>query len=92
MRYFVAASKFFPHIFVAVSTPTMPTPSDWKSVIDAVVNNFSASNIVAVLASVVGVGIIFVFLWWGVRLAFRSIMGAVKNGTLSINSGRRKKN
>lgn len=90
MRYFVAAFKFFPHIFAAAS-PSMPAPSDWKAVIDAVVTNFSAANIVTVLASVVGAGIVFVFLWWGVRLAFRSIMGAVKNGTLSINSGRRRK-
>lgn len=91
MRYFVAASKFFPHIFATSTAPAVPTPSDWKTVIDAVVSNFSVANIVTVLASVVGAGIIFVFLWWGVRLAFRSIMGAVKNGTLSINSGRRRR-
>lgn len=72
-------------------TPANPTPSDWQSVISSVTSTFSTANIVAVLASVVGAGIVFVFLWWGVRLAFRSIMGAVKNGTLSINSGRRRR-
>lgn len=71
--------------------PTMPGPSDWSSVITNVTSNFSVANIVGVLASVVLSGIVFVFLWWGVRLAFRSIMGAVKNGTLSINSGRRRR-
>lgn len=76
---------------LAASTSANPTPSDWASVISSVTSSFSTANIVAVLASVVGAGIIFVFLWWGVRLAFRSIMGAVKNGTLSINSGRRRR-
>lgn len=70
------------------TTPATPTPADWKSVIDAVTASFSVANIVAVLAAVVSAGIIFVFLWWGVRLAFRSIMGAVKNGTLTINAKR----
>lgn len=74
-----------------VTTPANPTPSDWQSIISSVTSTFSTANIVAVLASVVGAGIVFVFLWWGVRLAFRSIMGAVKNGTLSINSGRRRR-
>lgn len=84
--------SFLPLFLLSSGTsPTMPTPSDWSSVITAVTSNFSVSNIVAVLASVVLAGIVFVFLWWGVRLAFRSIMGAVKNGTLSINSGRRRR-
>lgn len=72
-------------------TPTMPTPSDWATIITNVTSNFSVANIVTVLASVVAAGIVFVFLWWGIRLAFRSIMGAVKNGTLSINSGRKRR-
>lgn len=73
------------------SVPANPTPADWQSIISSVTSSFSTANIVAVLASVVAAGIVFVFLWWGVRLAFRSIMGAVKNGTLSINSGRRRR-
>lgn len=73
------------------SGPTMPGPSDWSSVITNVTSNFSTSNIVSVLASVVLAGIGFVFLWWGVRLAFKSIMGAVKHGSLSINPGRRRR-
>lgn len=76
---------------LSTTTPTVPTPSDWSSVINGVTSAFSTANIVGVLASVVVAGIVFVFLWWGVRLAFRSIMGAVKNGTLSINSGRRRR-
>lgn len=63
-------------------------PTDWANIITGVTGQFSVANIVAVIASVVAAGIGFVFLWWGVRIAFRSIMGAVKNGTLSINAKR----
>lgn len=78
-------------VLPAASTPANPVPSDWASVITGVTTAFSTTNIVAVIASVVAAGIGAVFLWWGMRLAFRSIMGAVKNGTLSINSGRRRR-
>lgn len=75
--------------FLQMASPAPLPPSTWSSVIDGVTGYMTPAQIVGVLASVVGAGIVFVFLWWGVRLAFRSIMGAVKNGTLSINSGRR---
>lgn len=90
MKFMTIYRLFFPGVLSSTS-PTMPTAADWSSVITNVTSNFSVANIVAVLASVVAAGIVFVFLWWGVRLAFRSIMGAVKNGTLSINSGRRRR-
>lgn len=90
MKYMTVLALFYPK-FLASSAPSAPAPNDWKPVIDAVTAIFSTSNIVTVLASVVAGGIVFVFLWWGVRLAFRSVMGAVKNGTLSINSGRRRR-
>lgn len=75
----------------SVATPSEVTAATWGSVIDAVTKIMSPTMIVSVLVSVVAAGIGFVLLWWGVRLAFRSIMGAVKNGTLSINSGRRRR-
>lgn len=90
-KCFFDVSPFAMGLLASASGSSTPTASDWKSVIDAVIGSFSSANIVAVLASVVGAGIVFVFLWWGIRLAFRSIMGAVKNGTLSINSGRRRR-
>ncbi len=84
--------KFFHLPFIlASSTPSRPDyvdATDWASVISNVIGQFSVANIVAVIASVVLAGIGFVFLWWGVRLAFNSIMGAVKRGSLSINSRR----
>ena len=76
MKYMTVLALFYPKFLVASSSsPSAPAPNDWKPVIDAVTAIFSTSNIVAVLASVVAGGIIFVFLWWGVRLAFRSVMG-----------------
>ena len=75
----------------AAPSITMPTVQDWSPVVKAVTDNFTTSNIIGVLAAVVGTGIVFVFLWWAVRLAFRSIMGAVKGGTLSINSGKKRR-
>ncbi|MCH5257952.1 MAG: hypothetical protein J1D87_11715 [Lachnospiraceae bacterium] len=90
MKFMTVAAKFFPAV-ITTTAPTMPTPADWATIITSVTSNFSVANIVLVLASVVTAGIVFVFLWWGIRLAFRSIMGAVKNGSLSINGGRKKK-
>lgn len=75
--------------FAAASVTPLP-PSTWDAVIEAVTDYFTPTSVVAVLAAVVGTGVVFVFLWWGIRLAFRSIMGAVKNGTLSISSGKRR--
>lgn len=81
-----------PYVMVGAAATAAPLPpSTWTDVIDNVTSTFTVAGIVAVLAAVVAAGIGFVFLWWGVRLAFRSIMGAVKNGTLSINSGRRRR-
>nr|CDL65984.1 unnamed protein product [uncultured bacterium] len=77
-----------PFILASGSTVTGVNPADWASIIEGVTGQFSVANIVAVIASVVAAGIGFVFLWWGVRIAFRSIMGAVKNGSLSINARR----
>lgn len=83
--------KFMNLPFILASSSSGPDyvdATDWASVITNVIGQFSVANIVAVIASVVLAGIGFVFLWWGVRLAFNSIMGAVKRGSLSINSRR----
>lgn len=88
LKFMTLANMMYP---VFASTPPRPDyvdASDWSTVITNVIGQFSVANIVAVIASVVLAGIGFVFLWWGVRLAFNSIMGAVKRGSLSINSRR----
>lgn len=85
-KFMTLANILYP-VF-ASDPPDYVDASDWSTVITNVVGQFSVANIVAVIASVVLAGIGFVFLWWGVRLAFNSIMGAVKRGSLSINSRR----
>lgn len=66
------------------STSTTVTNTDWKTVIDSVVAQFSVSTIVQVLVSIVTAGIGFVFLWWGVRKAYRAIMSAVRKGRMGV--------
>lgn len=87
-KFMTLASILYPVFASEPTTPDYVDASDWSTVITNVVGQFSVANIVAVIASVVLAGIGFVFLWWGVRLAFNSIMGAVKRGSLSINSRR----
>lgn len=49
-----------------------------KQVVDSVTGTFSLAQIAGVLSAVVGVGIGFVFLWWGVRKAYAFVMSAVQ--------------
>lgn len=78
-------------LMILATGETAVSPTDWASVITGVTSQFSVANIVGTISAVVASGIGFVFLWWGVRKAFSSIMGAVKNGTLSINARRRRR-
>ena len=41
--------------------------TDFSSVITAIQQQISVENVVAILATVVGVSVGFVFMWWGVR-------------------------
>lgn len=54
------------------------------SILEAITSTMSVSQLVAMIAGIVGVGMTFVFLWWGVRKGFRSIMGAVTKGKLKV--------
>lgn len=53
-------------------------------VVTSVLAQFSAANIVAMLAGIIGGTIGIRFLWWGVRKAFKSIMGVVTGGRLKV--------
>lgn len=78
--YFVGISV----LFSGGSTSTSVTNADWKTVIDSVIGQYSVANIVQVLVSIVTAGIGFVFLWWGVRKAYRAIMSAVRKGRMGV--------
>lgn len=58
--------------------------NDIKGVVDAVTTQFSTTNIIAMLAGIIGGTIGIRFLWWGVRKAFRSIMGVVTGGKMRV--------
>lgn len=49
-----------------------------KQVVNSVTGTFSLAQIAGVLSAVVGAGIGFVFLWWGVRKAYAFVMSAVQ--------------
>lgn len=55
-----------------------------SEVVTSVLTQFSAANIVAMLAGIIGGTIGIRFLWWGVRKAFKSIMGVVTGGRLKV--------
>lgn len=54
-----------------------------KPVIDPILKQFSVANIVALLASVMGAGIVFVFLWWAIRRGIKILMAAIRKGRVS---------
>lgn len=72
MNYFVLAS--------GGSTSSSVTVSDWSKLITDVTSQFSVTNIVQVMSTIIVSGIGFVFLWWGARKAYRALMSAVRRG------------
>lgn len=64
----------------AAATATPVGFSDIESILTAVTTQFSVSNIIAMIAGILGVTVGFVFLWWGVRKGFRAIVSAATKG------------
>lgn len=62
------------------STNVSVTASDWAQLIQDVIGQFSVTNIVQVMSTIIVAGIGFVFLWWGARKAYRALMSAVRRG------------
>ena len=61
------------------STPSVST-SDISGIMTAVTDQFSVSNITTFIAYIIGTAVVFVFLWWGVRKAWKAIMAATTRG------------
>lgn len=74
-----------PALFLA-ETPTMaPIGYDQiSSILTSVTSQFSVSNIVAMIAGILGVTVVFVFLWWGVRKGFKAITKAATRGKPTV--------
>lgn len=65
---------------IMATATTDVTASTWAEVISNVTSQFSVTNIVQVMSTIIVSGISFVFLWWGARKAFRAIMSATRKG------------
>lgn len=57
---------------------------DFTSFITALTSSITASQVLTVLASVVGVGMTFFLMWLGVKKAVRSFTTAVSTGRIRI--------
>ena len=60
---------------------TYATISD---IVDSVLTQFSAANIVAMLGGIIGGVVGIRFLWWSLRKAFRAVMGTVTGGKMGV--------
>lgn len=75
--------SFVPMVFALSSGgsgSSSVTATTWADVITDVTTQFSITQVVGVMSSIVVAGIGFVFLWWGARKAYRAIMSAVRRG------------
>lgn len=58
--------------------------SDILGLLGGITDQFSVTQIVALLAGIIGIAIVFVFLWWGGRKGLKIVMRAVTRGKISI--------
>lgn len=63
---------------------TAVTYETLKPILDSVTAQFSVANIVSMIAGLVGICVVFVFLWWGARKGFSAIKAAVMRGKLKM--------
>jgi len=61
-----------------------PTTVDFSGFITALTGAITPAQILAILASVVGVGIVFVLMWMGVRKLTGSFTSAVMKGKMKV--------
>lgn len=74
-----------PAMFLAEAPTVAPIGyDDISSILTTVTSQFSVANIVALIAGILGVTVVFVFLWWGVRKGFRAITKAATKGKPTV--------
>lgn len=66
------------------TTTSGVTSSTIMDILNAITSQFSVTQIVAMIAGILGVSMAFVFLWWGVRKGAKVVMRAVKSGKFSL--------
>lgn len=57
---------------------------DLSSFITALTGSITPTEILTILASVIGVGMSFVLMWFGVRKAVRLFVGAMQKGKIRV--------
>ena len=67
----------------AGATPNADYNTVVKPIFDNILKQLSVSNIVSLLAAVIGAGIVFVFLWWAIRKGIKILMSAIRKGRVS---------
>lgn len=70
-------------ILLGEVTPTVSTV-DFSAVTSALSSSFSVSEIVAIIAAVLGAGCSFVILWWGSRKLVNNIITAFQKGKVKL--------
>ena len=60
------------------------TTPDYSGLITALQSAITPAQLIAVLASVVGVGITFVLMWFGVRKLIKGFTAALERGKLRV--------
>lgn len=52
------------------------TTSDIIGALEPVTTQFSVSNITGLIVALLGITVVFAFLWWGIRYSYKRIFGA----------------
>ena len=67
-------------LFTPAASPEPISISTIQTILDTVTTQFSVSNIVAMIAGILGVIVVFVFFWWVVCKGFKAIVAAATKG------------
>ena len=62
----------------------VPTTPDFSSLISALQSAITPAQLLTILTSVVGVGILFVLMWFGIRKLMGAFQTAVFKGKLRV--------
>lgn len=68
------------HALVGTATNELVTMDTWKPVIDALTAQISVANVVTVVAGIVTLSIGGVFMWWGLRKAYKAVIKSTTKG------------
>lgn len=69
---------------VFLTTTETVTSSTIMDILSAITGAFSVTQIVGMIAGILGVSMTFVFLWWGVKKGGKVIISAVKSGKFKL--------